>query len=85
MSDYLENISSTSKPFLDLAMTACRRLLLGIQSLSTMKTVARPPATPITCNPYRPPVSSSALRMAVSTDSCQAPGQHGVYRGLAAG
>ena len=30
-----------------------------------MKTVARPPATPITCNPYRPPVSSSALRMVV--------------------
>jgi AraC-type transcriptional regulator N-terminus len=35
-------------------------LLWVVHSLSTMKMVAGPLAAPITCNPYRPPVASSA-------------------------
>jgi hypothetical protein len=53
---------------------SCCPYLLGSQSLSTMKTVARPPATPITCNPYRPPVSSSALSMVVIHPGAGRPG-----------
>jgi hypothetical protein len=47
--------------------------IVFVHSLSTMKRVAGPLAAPITCNPYRPPVASSALSMVVSMRAQDAP------------